>query len=190
MAIALVPVGGGGTDFAPCIRWLDERGSWAKSSVGLILCSRARCRGCALFLGEPREYGTCQRIRACSARRASTCRETRVDPQPLAVVTNGKRMIQASSFPASNPAFNLRRNASRINTGANRNRCPPKSNSEGSKRVPGRLPASLKMRSSCWPRPSTRTGRRTFAYSSTVYMPPVPHGNTHPSMAPNLVRHP
>jgi hypothetical protein len=38
MAIALVPLGGG-TDFAPCFRWLDKRGSWAKSSVGLILCS-------------------------------------------------------------------------------------------------------------------------------------------------------
>jgi len=38
--------------------------------------------------------------------------------------------------------------------------------------------------------PSTRTARRTRAYSSTVYIPPVSHGKHGSSMAANLVRHP
>jgi predicted metal-dependent peptidase len=37
--IALTPVGGGGTNFAPCFRWLDERGIVPQTLVFLTdLC--------------------------------------------------------------------------------------------------------------------------------------------------------
>jgi hypothetical protein len=64
--------------------------------VGLILCSE---RDAAVAHYSLESLGNTLLAReSYSARRASTCRATRVDPQPLAVVANGKRMIQASSF--------------------------------------------------------------------------------------------